>query len=480
MAVASEAVKVTRRSIDLILLGQFRSAWLYLGDLPKGVRALALLGYATMGIWLIVAVVLQAFSRQLPVLEFQAGDGARQVPILVLIVAGASFALGWAYVMTAATQCRLRVLVPVAAIFLFQLFLLFGLSLPSPGACVVFPMLLVALGVFVVQARKGAWRDRSLLAFGVWTVLLVAFMVGIWFVPDVSKIAKALDANLAMLMLMAIGYWAVSGLGVVDFGVSVSGILVGELRRVATRRALYTLLIVLLIVRPVVPFIMQPVLDPWWVVDFFICGPIWVWAIVLTVRRRWNARMAALVIGTSLASTVIVVGLGLVQSGHDFGEVVLSAGGLVPPILLFIGLTVINLLGVGAGYIRTDGKSVPRTARVLLLFGIIALVFSFMLFNSLSTNQAFFVNFVQSCAFLGVGFLGPIYLIRILMKNSGRLLGEEFDEVPATGEATAAPTGEVAPLQAGDQIPPLTFDEAPAASDPTSPPTPPLQAEGSE
>lgn len=118
-------------------------------------------------------------------------------------------------------------------------------------------------------------------------------------------------------------------------------------------------------------------------------------------------------------------------NGSDVVELLLALTGIFPPLLLFVSLTTYNLMGTGVTFTGVDGRVMPRGARILLYFGTVILVVTFMLLISrervvetkeLALDVQGLINDLFALSGL---FLGIPYVIWLVWKRREKVIGDE-------------------------------------------------------
>ena len=155
-----------------------------LRNLPWGLRLLAVLGYASVALMLAATLFLDLSGNRLQGVEFQseALSATMRVPVLALVFSSLSLALGWTFVLTGASDCRRRVFLPVAALFLVQ-WVLFA---PAEGALAP----LIGLGGMLLigavawahsfSRRSVLWSNLPLIEFAAWLALMLVAVAGLF------------------------------------------------------------------------------------------------------------------------------------------------------------------------------------------------------------------------------------------------------------------------------------------------------------
>ena len=101
--------------------------------------------------------------------------------------------------------------------------------------------------------------------------------------------------------------------------------------------------------------------------------------ILTVVMRKWNTRNALTIMGLSFATPVMSLGiaLSLFGGGRDVSdplEMALAQTGILPDVIVFVGIMALSVLSAGASFSQSDGKYIPRSGRLLLGLGFALLV----------------------------------------------------------------------------------------------------------
>lgn len=441
-------LRLLRRLIDL-LLAPLREALIDLEGLSFSLRLLTVLGYVSVGGLLALTLAFELLAPQLraTTYSYTASSGeevVKQVPGLVMLVGGLGFGLGWAYVLTGATDCRRRVLLPVAGLLAVQLFLILPAGNAMFAWCLTAPLFVggVVAVYFFTRARR-YWRDFPLVEFFVWFCALLFFGALFWVSHrSQEEAAGALSGLFSLFGLLNVPLWLAFGLGLVDMAVDLSGYVVTRLRRLFPGSFLRALTVFLILMRPAVALFIfaaeweGTILSDALLLDAFLAAvPLLLLTVGLALAGRWHARSAATVLGLSIASPVFMLFMAPVVNGQDLSDllqIILGKLGVFPPLLLFVLLMAHSVLSLGSSFADRDGRIMPRTGRVLLGFGFALLVTSFTIFsvNVRDASGALDQGFQTATdAFFGLGVLslGPLYLLWILWKRRERLTGREAD-----------------------------------------------------
>ncbi len=163
-----ELIKLFLKMAYDLYVVPLREAFIDFKGLSLSLRILAVLGYVAVFALLALTLLFDLFRNYLAMVTYVPyGDqpAARQVPFVVMIACGLSIALGWAYVLTGATDCRRRVFFPIVALFVVQLIFLAPINILLLWCCTA-PMLVAALvGAHFFTASKRYWRDFPIVEF---------------------------------------------------------------------------------------------------------------------------------------------------------------------------------------------------------------------------------------------------------------------------------------------------------------------------
>lgn len=365
-------------------LNSLRAILIDFRGLPLSVQLLATLGYlAVLGL-LLATLFFEWLGSQLNFVEYSAPAGLYHIPFTVVVITSLTFVLGWAFVLAGAAGSKARVFLPVLALFAFQLFILTG----ALGDWVLLAMcaeglfLAALLGLYAFTFRKRFWRDYPLPLFIFWLGVAFFFIGLMWVLGQTDEaVTNQLAGTLNVLALLTLIFWVRLGLDAVELAVKVGRAVTVGLRRRLPEAALTALTILILLVRPALGALAIALTkDGFWGLDLLASGALIVWGAGLALTRRWSARASATLLALGLVSPVFALAVSLAFQGHDFTDLIVSAIGLFPPVLLFVALTTYNMIGFGVSFANVEGAAMPRRARVLLYFGMVILVTTFVLF----------------------------------------------------------------------------------------------------
>jgi uncharacterized membrane protein YozB (DUF420 family) len=438
------------RTIFRVLLAPLREALIDFSGLSLSLRILAVLGYASVSLLLMLTLVLDLLKDRLALITYTSygsEPAVGQVPFFVLIVSGFCFVLGWAYILTGATDSRRRVFLPVAAIFALQLFLFFPEN--TSFACLWFctaPVLILALvGSHFFTRTKRFWREFPLIEFAVWFGVLLFYVAMFWFSnTSAEEVAKRISGIFAFVGLANFPLWVFFGLGLVDLAISVARTIVTTLRKLFPGEVLRALAVLFVLIRPILA-IFPVMLEQ---LDSFAGGlvffdallstlPLLALLVGLALFKRWNTRNATVVIALSFALPVFILFVfpsfqGGAGNIFDPMEAALSGIGLFAPLLLFVALMAHSVLSVGSAFANTEGTIIPRSGRTLLIFGFALLAIALTIFSVNLRDEGGQLDQSFQEAFdaffgLGVFFLGLPYLGWVLWRRRDRLVGSEAE-----------------------------------------------------
>jgi hypothetical protein len=437
-------------------------------DLPRGIRVLALLGYANVAVLLLTLLFLELSGSHLSDLVAFDIDTAtpHEVPFASVVTSLVAFIVGWALILTGSSDCSRRVFLPVLGLFVLQMFLLtqvFGEAQWNSQGQVWWATVCVAVvvaGIHLFTHRLRYWRDLPLAEFCAWLLVLLVILFLLLRLPK-GELAERVYWLSFFGMIVTTPFWLVLGLEIIDLAVTVPRwFVLGPFRRLSNRafnglsvfvlvaQALYACLICADRWGGTVLGVSSGLLPDWasswsgasqpYVVyacafELLLVLPLLVWVVVRGLKRTWTIQVATAVFVLSLAAPVITFGGSLaLWGGKDFVEAGLSAPNVIPPFLLFAGLLIYDVLNFGAKFANSQGHFVPRNGRVLMYFGTAALVLSVALVNvdehSPTTGlpggtMEFYVDFLFA---VGVLLFGPPYLAWMVWKRREWLVGEQI------------------------------------------------------
>lgn len=404
-------------------------------DLSPGHRLLILGGYAAT-LAVIVASLLSGLFAS-PLVFFESVDLPASIPSFVLVVAIAAFIVGWAFLLTGASDSGRRVFLPTVVIWLFILWLMVGYINAGFGLLV----LLGGLGLLFVVARTAhsiRWRRRPIAEFLSWlTLTAVLVVVSYALSASMSVFAVAMNTTHLWLAIMALPIWIWLGLDAVVGAIDLARFAGRVVRKILPERSIRIIGAVLIVGLPVVCAVgLAAFADPnqpqavagWLFLAALLGAPLSLLSIGLLALRRWQARVAVLLL--SLELVFLVITFALASAVYSTGlEDWFGASNLIPPVVLFTLLATYDLAVLGTRYAEIDGRVIPRTGRVLMYFGALLLILgSSMALFSVSyqapTTDAH-VNYIQAfVAFglmVGIVIIGLPYLVYTVVRRRDRL-----------------------------------------------------------
>jgi hypothetical protein len=351
------------------------------------------------------------------------------VPLLVLVITGLAFILGWVYLLAGAAAARTRIFLPVLALFALQLLLQTNITFLN--LCFYGTFFLIVLAVYAFTARTSFWREHPGLHFYGWLAAVsVISLLTIGMSANNAEVAISLSANFSIVLLLTLVFWVLLGLSIIDLGITIGRMFTRLFRKYLPFSTFSALVVFVLLVLPAATLLIFWLTDDgFWLLAVLISFLLILSAIILGIARRWSATSASVLLTLSLASPVLVLGLSMAFSGQDFTGLLLNMTGIFPPTLLFVGLTTYNLFGMGVAFTRVDGRILPRKARILLYFGTLLLVVACMLFTSnrrvSATNELVldFQTMINNMFALSALVLGLPYLVWMVWKRRDMLVG---------------------------------------------------------
>ncbi len=418
------------------IFGRLAENFIDLRGLPLGIKLLTIGGYLSVFFLLLMVLLFEIIGDDLPSIQFSFPGDPRNIslPLAVMAIAVLFFIVGWVYLLTGAGMAKARIFLSVLALFSFQLFMIVGVSqsvFPIAGEFIFFLAFLI---VYALTYRTKFWRNFPLLHFGGWLGVILFFMIlGVGTAMTDSMIAASLVTNFYVIMLITLIFWVFLGLDIMNLGITIGRSLTIIARRFLPFPALSALTVFILLVHPAIVLSALTLTKNWgwWFVDLILSVPLVLGASFVWLMHRWNTAAAATFLSLSFASPVAFLGVSMAFNGSDVVELLLALTGIFPPLLLFVSLTTYNLMGTGVTFTGVDGRVMPRGARILLYFGTVILVVTFMLLISrervvetkeLALDVQGLINDLFALSGL---FLGIPYVIWLVWKRREKVIGDE-------------------------------------------------------
>ena len=137
-------------------------------------KILTVIGYLAVFGLLFFTLLVELASEYLPTVAYSISGKDNTVPLIVIAIAGLTFILGWAFLLTGGASARARVFLPVLALYAVQLFLVTGGKLLP-----LFFELLFFLAVLIIYGftfRTRFWSDLPGLHFLGWLAAVSAIV----------------------------------------------------------------------------------------------------------------------------------------------------------------------------------------------------------------------------------------------------------------------------------------------------------------
>lgn len=448
------------------LWGGVREGFVETAGLHPGVRRLIVFGYALILVLLAVLLTVDVFrdASWMPLFNSQVTGGSvpngmYRMPIPALTASVVAYVVGWAYVLTGASDCGRRVFVATLVVFGLPLWLVARATaeavrqpmLPFVGAVTL--AILVPAVLHVVTHRSRVWRERPGVELAIWTAVPCLLLAGFSAVLAANGVS---DGRLEIVSLSVVTYlfflcanWMLVAGTVfsmwlapepVNMGVDAGRALARRLRRwlrpsvfgwVALGATLLPALIVALPGAYLWSVFHSLAAHEIVISITLLAGPLALvgWALQRRLAGRWSPLTAT--IGLALAvAALLTIGLFVLATfaNQDLLGWVLAASGLIPPVLLFVLLSTYSVMTFGARFANRDGQQAPRTGRTLIFFGVVMLMMGGMLFSTnlrlpdgrLSTA---FQDRLDLTLLVTMWIVAPPYLVWTALRRPNRLLG---------------------------------------------------------
>jgi hypothetical protein len=391
-------------------------------------RLLVVAGYG--GLISLLALFLSARNLALGTLTSSPSGAANlivSVDVVTYVAAGAGYVIGWALVFTGATDAGRIALCGALVAFVVLSFAL--------GPYAGMSSLVLAIPAFVLfvwsRDRTDRWRRLPWLELLLWT-LGTAGTFGLGMVIDQNP--ARLASVTSLVVSLAAPIWLLLGIDTIDVAVRIARSLVSRIRpsyRPLIKAAVPVVIVAVLAVLLTLRAVFRGPRD-WFEgfvgLSFMGVLVIAVVAIVVAVLRRWSENVALVTLATLITTLIASLALSVaVRSGAELEEVVLGGFGMVPSEVLFAGLLTYNVAAFAPRYADTEGRRVPRSARVLIYLGAVIVVIGSTLYQSatVQTPEPRFdaVRFLHNGYISGLFLLGFPYLLWICLTRRERLIG---------------------------------------------------------
>lgn len=423
---------------------------------PPLVRVLIRVGYITIFVVLLATLIHELAGAYLPqtTATFNNLTGGAEfegrIPISILWLSTIAYVMGWAFLFTGATGTRRRIFLPILAFYSLTWFN----TQPEPNelgsflCCGGFVLTLLAGVVYALTARFPFWRHYSVVEFGGW-LLLLSFQMGLLLLGNsTGEVASNLDQIFAGqtstmmgiplgamgIFYITIPFWILLGIDASNGVADMSKTIVNSFRQgrtlpwleVGTLPILIGLTILLLLL-----FLIKiPVFYTFLGVMPLLIGS----ALLLIIIRRWSYRTALIFLWLGIAATVYHLFLGFALYGSDLGAIVYEA--LLPPSFLFVTFLSLDVLTFGKRFAQQDGAIVPRSARLMMYFGV-ALIFAAATLFRLNirlpdgSTDPSFSEMANALGFIAFLYVGPLVLLLNTWRHRQELFaGAESESAP--------------------------------------------------
>ena len=413
-------------------------------ELTDGHRHLAIAGYvATLGL-LLASLVSGAFTQSR--LAFDDYDGTHSAPAFLLAVVAATSVLGWAFLLTGASDAGRRVFLPLLLLCCYQL-----LSISAPGEQSVILVAGIAGLVVAVRGPTELWLRHPVGEFLVW-VLILGGLTLLSYAGDIdpSDRLRSQYRSAQLLALLAIPLWIRLGRDAAQGGIDLGRSTARTVRRVLTKRRFLLAAAGATIAWPAVAGLLASEIDGsdravtgWLSLSSMAALPLCLWCVARVADGRWDGRAAASAV--SLNVSFAALSLPLVSATYNTGlfERLVGSTNLVSPLFLFVVLATYDVVSFGAREAEREGRRIPRSGRVPVYFGALLLIVGAMLLLSGASviapdNPEVSVGPLPNGAFLfGIVFIGlPLY-VKAVRRNRERFIASAGTRADELGELDA-------------------------------------------
>jgi len=439
------------RLIRLFYLEPLGETLIELKSLPLGMRILTVLGYLTVLFLLFGVLVIEILRPWTPLITYNPPGGTEMVEtsVIAVILACLAFCLGWAYLLTGATDARKRIFLPVWGLFAVQVFFSapWGNDAGMLIWCLAAPTVLFGFGgVYLFSRKWSGWSSKPILEFGLWLGIFALFF-GLFALSSfgISHFVSNLNGVFSLLSVIAVPFWLFYGATIVDLGLKLASKVTIRLRRGLSPERLAALSGFIVFAHLGLDAILLGLLyflAPDWMtigealaVDLGVAALVTLLAPIAALVKGWTPRVAAIFLTVTLSTPVFALSvvLSLFSQSAEALDVTLALFTRFTPLLVFVFLTAHAVLSIGASFANQEGVIIPRNGRVLIVFGLSLLVIAFTVFfvNGRDAYTGEFSNLIQGMSdglfALGAFFLGIPYLLWTIWKHPDDLAGEEKD-----------------------------------------------------
>lgn len=378
--------RLLRRRVVAYLQEMWASLRLDLAGLSPAYRRLALLGYGLALLLILALGLVEMAGAGLPRTQFATSGYQRALHLSVPSLAPPLYLLGWvvgwALLLTGASDCPKRIFLPVGAYF--TLVWLGGSGIASAegnSGFLLWLLPLLLLGLRALSGRLAFWHNAPGLEFLLWAAALAAYPLSRG--SDGPTQAATLYTSLAGVYIAGLPFWFWLGAdgagGVLQ---TANGLLAALGQALGERlRQLSGWLVGLLAgVSLLLAFVDRPL----WALalGLLLLGLVGVGIGRLLGRGPGSARRYLLWLIFCAFVFTLFLDLAIHEIDTDVNSIALRLAGL-PPGISFGLLLLYDIFTAGARFAGTDGRRLPRRSRVLIYLGVIVLAaaFTFLALN---------------------------------------------------------------------------------------------------
>lgn len=369
-----------RRRVVAYLQEMWASLRLDLADLPPAYRRLALLGYGLALLLILALGLFELVGAWLPRTEFATSGYERTLHLSVPAAAPPLYLLGWvvgwALLLTGASDCRKRIFLPIGAYFTLVWLAGSGIANAEGNSGFLLWLLpLLLLGLRAVSGRLAFWRSAPGLEFLLWAAALAAYPLSRG--SDGPTQAATLYTSLAGVYIAGLPFWFWLGAdgagGVLQ---TANGLLAALGQALGERLERLTGRLVGLLAG--VSLLLAFVDRPLWAlpVGLLLLGLAGVGIGRMLGRGPDSPRRYLLWLIFCAFVFTAFLDLTINDIDTDVNSIALRLAGL-PPGISFGLLLLYDIFTAGARFAGADGRRLPRRSRVLIYLGVIVLAAAF-------------------------------------------------------------------------------------------------------
>lgn len=394
-------------------------------------RRLIRAGYvATIG--LLIAVLVAAVVPQ-PGVFFGDRDGlGHHAPIGLVWLFAVTFVVGWAFILSGASDAPRYVFNPIVGLCLLELY---EFHASSGGQTIVLIGGVILIVVLIGTEPTAVWQNHPVAELAIWLAVLSVALVSSFIVAGELSVPVA-DMYFAarMVLLFAIPIWIFLGYDSVRAGIDIGRSSASYARArlsgwtYRTVAAVATIAWPLAIVALTVVFAdAGPGINGWLAFCFFAALGLAIWCVLDLLNHRWSADRASFVVAINISFAFL--SFAAMSAMYNIGLLDVIVSGLqIPALFVFAIVAAYDVVVLGGREAERDGHLVPRGGRVLVYFGVVVLVIgslAFMYTASDSTASDSPARLTSGGFLIGLVIFGIPHYLTVMERQRERFISSD-------------------------------------------------------